>query len=286
MAGCSTTLTYGQESEPPIDLNNPRTWGEIWDLHAHLAGMPGKTPEVRMERLIEYADRMFIHRLCVYMGMNFVYDPSPEQLRQQNDEVLAALRASRGRAFGFVYLNPKHVQASLDELERCVADGPMVGVKLWVASLADNHDLDPIVKRAAELKALVFQHTWIKANGNLDGESTPKQLAVLSERHPNAILVAGHTGGDWELGVRTLRARSNVWVDLGGSDPMAGFAEMAVRELGEERVLFGSDVPGRSFATQLAKVLGASVSDSAKRLMLGGNLKRLLAPILSDKGMT
>ncbi len=39
---------------------------------------------------------------------------------------------------------------------------------------------------------------------------------------------------------------------------------MAVRELGAERVIYGSDAGGRSFASQLAKVYGADVPDSAK----------------------
>ena len=59
---------------------------------------------------------------------------------------------------------------------------------------------------------------------------------------------------------------------------------MAVRELGPERVVYGSDVGGRSFASQLAKVLGAGIPQSAKELILGGNLRRLLTPVLSAKG--
>jgi predicted TIM-barrel fold metal-dependent hydrolase len=60
---------------------------------------------------------------------------------------------------------------------------------------------------------------------------------------------------------------------------------MAVRELGAERVLYGSDAGGRSFASQLAKVLGADIPDSAKQLILAGNLKRILQPILREKGV-
>jgi predicted TIM-barrel fold metal-dependent hydrolase len=59
---------------------------------------------------------------------------------------------------------------------------------------------------------------------------------------------------------------------------------MAVRELGAERVVYGSDVGGRSFASQLSKVLGAAIPDSAKALVLGGNLRRLYGPILRSKG--
>ena len=57
-----------------------------------------------------------------------------------------------------------------------------------------------------------------------------------------------------------------------------------MRELGAERVIWGSDVGGRSFASQLAKVLSADIPDSAKELILGGNLRRLLAPVLKKKG--
>lgn len=257
---------------------------EIWDVHCHLANpLTGRGPEDRLGRLLEVADRMGISRVCVYMGMKWSYDPSPADFRQQNDEVLAAIRRWPDRAFGFVYVNPKHPRESLDEINRCIADGPMVGLKLWVVMHASDPQLDPIVDRATELKAVVFQHTWLKITGNLPGESTPMDLAALAKRHPSAKLICGHTGGDWEQGIRAVRAFPNISVDLGGGDPVAGITEMAVRELGPERVLYGSDAPGRSFASQLAKVHGAEIRDEAKRLILAANLKRLLTPILNEK---
>ena len=60
---------------------------------------------------------------------------------------------------------------------------------------------------------------------------------------------------------------------------------MAVRELGAERVLYGSDAGGRSFATQLSKVYSANITDADKNLILGGNLRRMLGPILQAKGV-
>ena len=77
---------------------------------------------------------------------------------------------------------------------------------------------------------------------------------------------------------------SNVWAGIAGFNPTSGVLEMAVRELGAERVVYGSDVGGRSFASQLAKVMGSDIPDVAKELVLGGNLRRLLTPILRAKG--
>lgn len=256
----------------------------IWDAHCHFSGVTGNTPEERITRLLEFADRMGVERICLSMGLNWSHDPSPDDLRKQNDDVLHAVEKFPRRVFGFVYLNPKYVEASLAELDRCVANGPMVGVKLWVARRCNAPELDPLVRRATELKAIILQHTYVKTTGNLPGESTPADLVELARRHPDATFICGHTGGNPEIGVPAIRDCKNIYADLCGSDPRAGLTELAVRELGAKRVLYGSDAGGRSFASQLAKVFGADISEPAKKLILGENLKRLLSPILKQKG--
>jgi hypothetical protein len=110
-------------------------------------------------------------------------------------------------------------------------------------------------------------------------------VVELARRHPEAQIICGHTGGNWELGIRTIRDTKNVYAGIAGSDPTSGFVEMAVRELGAERVIYGSDVGGRTFASQIAKVRGAEISDADKELILGGNLRRLLQPSLRAKGL-
>lgn len=257
----------------------------IWDLHCHLSGVPGLTPEERLKQLLRYADRLGIERLCIYMGMKWAQDPTPDDLTKQNDEVLRALAKYPDRAFGFVYLSAKHIEHSLAELERCVVNGPMVGVKLWVARHCDTKEIDPIIARAAALKAVIFQHTWFKTNGNYAGESTPDDLVALAQRFPTVPIICGHTGGTWELGIRAIRNQKNLFADLAGSDPTAGYTEMAVRELGADRVIYGSDCGGRSFASQLAKVHGAQIDDSTKQKIFCDNLRGLMLPILKEKGI-
>jgi len=259
----------------------------FWDIHAHV-GTPGPNPEGRMEALLKIADRVGVERLCICMSPPWQYEPTPEQFRRSNDDVLAILKEWGSRAFGLVYLNPKYTRESLDELERCVANGPMIGIKLWVGTRANAPQLDPIVRRAKELDALILQHTWIKqrGKGNLNHESTPMELAELSARHPGVPLVCGHTGGgDWALGIRAIRARPELYADLGGGDPVYGEVEMAVRELGASRVLYGSDVNGRSFASQIGRILGADIPVADKKLILRENLRRLLQPALRRKGI-
>jgi predicted TIM-barrel fold metal-dependent hydrolase len=260
----------------------------IWDVHTHLDGVEGDTPEARMEVLVRHMDRLGIERIILSQGYDqYIRNPTPDQVREENDRVMRAVRHFPNRAYGSVYLSPTNVRFCLEEFDRCVRDGPMISVGELEADVRCNSPaLDPIVERAVSLKVPILQHTWIKTNGNEPGESTPYDLVELARRHPQAQFICGHTGGNWELGIRAIRDVKNVCAEIAGSDPTSGFVEMAVRELGAERVVYGSDAGGRSFASQMAKVIGAEIPDSAKEMILGGNLRRLLQVSLAAKGLT
>jgi uncharacterized protein len=274
----------------------------IWDGHTHMAGFAGSTPAERMADMLRFAERMGIERWCVFLGMTFKFNVGREEMRKQNDEVIEAVNRSNGRALGYVYVDPFYdVRACLDEINRCVRDGPMVGLKFeydtirhlneqpgnpTYGTFRDLNFLDPVIQRAGELNAVIMHHTWINSLGPENiAESTPMEVAALARRHPSVTMICGHTGGNWELGIRAIRDVKNLYADLCGSDPTAGFTEMAVRELGADRVMYGSDVGGRSFASQLGKVMGADIPNSARRLILGENLRRVLRPILKSKGI-
>ncbi|WP_417850179.1 amidohydrolase family protein [Thalassoglobus sp.] len=259
---------------------------EIWDLHCHFSGVEGKTVDERLPKLIEYADRMNVKRLVFFMGWPWSTTPDPDEFRKQNDQVIQGLSHWHDRAFGFAYLNAQYVEESLAEIDRCIANGPLVGIKLWVSRRCGDEELDAIVQRTAELNGIIFQHTWSKVTGNLDGESTPEDLAKLAKRNPDVPIICGHSGGDWERGIRAVRDSPNVSIGIGGFDPTAGIVEMGVRELGAERVIYGSDIGGRSLSSQLAKVYGAQISDAAKERIFGKNLREMMTPILKAKGVT
>lgn len=282
VAGSQITASP-RDDVPPTSEVLPRQ--EIWDVHGHFTGLPG-SPQQRVDYILKHADRMGIAKLMICMGLKFNADPTPKEMRRDNDAVLSAVEHAPDRILGFVYLNPKHVVASLGELDRCVENGPMVGVKLWIAMRCNHSNLDAIVRRASELGVPLLQHVYQRTLGNRDGESLPSDLAELATRHPKATFIAAHTGNDWEQGIRAIRSRANIYCEICGSDPTAGMVEMAVRELGAQRVLYGSDIAGRSFASQLAKVAGANISEEQKLQIFAGNLKRILMPVMRAKGLS
>src|SRR5512147_1981232 len=90
---------------------------EVWDVLCHIFEVAGETPEARVTELVKFGDRMGIERFVLFMGFPFYTDPTPEQLRQQNDQVLRAMRAFPQRVSSLVYLNPNYLSFSLQEFD-------------------------------------------------------------------------------------------------------------------------------------------------------------------------
>ncbi len=88
--------------------------------------------------------------------------------------------------------------------------------------------------------------------------------------------ICAHAGGEWQRGLRAVRATPNILVETSGFDATAGFIEMAVRELGPLRIIFGSHLPSRSLGTELSKVITANISATTKKQILGQNFRDLL----------
>jgi predicted TIM-barrel fold metal-dependent hydrolase len=111
-------------------------------------------------------------------------------------------------------------------------------------------------------------------------------LASLARRFPDVPIICGHSGGDWEIGVRAIRPYDNVFLEFSGSDPHSGSVDYAVRELGADRIVWGGHGPGRSFSTELSKVLDASLSQADRMKILGGNYRRLAGDIFRKKSIS
>ena len=248
------------------------------DVHVHLRGAGARPSPEEMARCRQLARAQGIGAVHLLGNLISVggYTPTPADIRTINDNTLAAMGWDPGFFRGLCYLNPAHGEgACLAEIERCVVAGGMIGIKLWVAVNARRPELDPILRRAAELGAPVLHHAWYKTVQHVAEESDPSDIADLAVRHPEVTIVMAHLGGGGWRGVRAVAGCPNVVVDTSGAQPEAGLVEYAVRELGPMRVVFGSDWPLRDFAVQKARVEGARLSARDRRWVLGENARRI-----------
>ena len=273
----------------PQQLEQYRIWDAYFTpSHSRPGGAGSRRILADMERSRPAIEKGHFEKLCYFphVGLGTSRDREYEEaVRANSDLVLEPMRRWPDRLLGMIQLNAHDVRGSLEALDRWLGDGPMVGVYFpggGPAALTCTHrNYDPLVERIGQLGGVIMQHTWFKTGGKQGpGESTPAEFAVLARRFPEQPFICAHAGGQWQRGIRAVREMPNVSIETSGFDATAGFVEMAVRELGSDRIVFGSHLPSRSLGTELGKIVGAKITERDRRRILGENFRDLLRPIL------
>ena len=79
--------------------------------------------------------------------------------------------------------------------------------------------------------------------------------------------------------MKFVRKYSNLYLELTFSHAPYGLIEYFVREVGVERMLYGSDAPWMSMQQQLGRVLFADIPETDKKQILVENPRRILSEI-------
>lgn len=257
--------------------------GPIIDIHTHIlsdgSGMRER-PDGRRD-LLASADYFGFERLVVmplYGGMH----PSSQEINAGNDAV-ARLAAEDRRVVPFVTVYPPHQPGAGEEVDRRINHEGFGGLKVW-CSLADQPFMDELLEIMAAAGKPTLIHALHKAwdyadlpGGQYPTESRPRHIAALARRHPGARIIMAHAGGDFLWSCDAIRDQPNVWTDISGTYCETGMVEHAVETLGPRRVLFGTDLPGASVATNLAKVLAADIDRSTMARILYHNALEVLS---------
>ncbi len=244
----------------------------VIDVHVHLSMQAWREGPQAIEPMIASARKIGIDKICL-----FPYSYMTKQdIIGANDLVLRVMELYPDEVMGFCYVNPMNTQEALKELERCLIRNSMYGVKLGTQCKTTNPLMDPLMEFIDQVGVPVLQHAWDKVTGNLEFESTPYEVAQLAKGYPNVNIIMAHLYGARFKGILDVAPYKNIYVDVSGGNPEAGVLEYGVEVLGAERIVFGSDAPGRDFSVQLSKVLGADLPHEIKKCILSENVLRLL----------
>ncbi|GAA5207100.1 amidohydrolase family protein [Microbacterium kyungheense] len=245
----------------------------VIDAHTHLDA--GRFDP----RVFELGDRLGVEQfLCTDIGA-FVAHPAIDEVREMNRTLAGELRRHPERLRGYCYVNPRYGRATMDDLRRNVEEEGMIGIKLWIATLADDPLCDPILEYAAQHRLIVLAHAWRKTVGGFPYESTADHIARAAARHPDVRFLMAHLGGQPESAVDMVQPHPNVMVDTSGTIIGAGEVALAVDRLGADRVVFGSDLHHVDLVETVGKVLGAGLDAEDERLVFGENIERWLAEV-------
>jgi len=197
--------------------------------------------------------------------------------RPDNAPVARALSQHPQRFYGWVFVNPR-VRDGLAELEAYGAQPGWVGVKahpFW--HRYPVRMLDRVAAWCAEREKPLLIH--------LGGDRERGDYRWLHERHPRLKVLYAHAGVPWyqELWAY-IASRKNAWVDLSSPYLDEPLRRAAVRELGPERCVYGSDGPfeypdpadgGYDHGAILTEIARMDLSDAARARILSDNFREL-----------
>lgn len=247
--------------------------GPIIDMHTHIWGdASGLRVRASDERdLIEMADRCSLEKVVVIPLFGGVY-PSPQEIEAGN-RAASDFAKRDSRMMPMVTVYPRHGESSMAQLRRWMDEG-FCALKIWV-SFADEPCVFPLIERMIDYGKPTLIHAMHKSVGQLPLESDPKNIANLAARYPDAKIIMPHMGGNFFYSCEVIAPHKNVFTDPSGTYCESGMLEHAVKVLGEDRILFGSDAPGADFVNNLAKVMCANISDDTKQKILAANARKL-----------
>lgn len=198
-----------------------------------------------------------------------------------NVEAEAVTSATDG-LLQWVIAHPLQVE-TFRQVDEMLSQPQCVGIKIHpeehVYAIRQHGDL--LFELAARHDAIVLAHSG-------DPNSWPADFVDFANAHPNVMLILAHLGngggaaGDPALQVRAIQdsRHGNVFVDTSSARSMIpGLLEWAVREIGADRILFGTDAPLYSTAMQRARIDFADISVEDKRKILCDNAARLLTMV-------
>ena len=244
----------------------------IIDCHAHY-----EPRMLRVESMLAKMDQAGVDRVVLVPAMNDIFPHIPESLltlmrtlmnsplrpvaravhwltltgdghvkvggrkvsiypQPDNQSVAQLVELHPQRLQGWIFLNPAHDPQVLDTLERWRGVPGMIGVKLhphWHEY--KTRLLDPLLARCQELNLPVLIHLGFGKHGD---------YRHICSTYPKLKLICAHAGFPFYKELWRYAADCpNLYVDLSSPYIDEKLANRAVKAMGPERCLYGTDAP-------------------------------------------
>lgn len=250
------------------------------DAHNHVWLKAGVLDQERMQFVLDASESLGIEKICVSTP---ILSPcvSAEKCRIANNAVIEAMAYS-DKFIGFCFVDAAAGGDAVAEIDRCILQHGMRGIKLYHQHKVQSRTQAPVMKRAAELGVPILMHAGLFrspetiARGPLT--SNAEDFLEALEVYPDTMFIQGHIGGggDWQWNLRALEVieSDNYWIDLSGSVHDAGILRATVDTVGCDRVLFATD---GSYEESVAKLLAAKLSKSEMLKITSGNFAKIMS---------
>ena len=239
----------------------------IIDCHCHAGTGDGLTgpwdTRAALEDYLRRAARAGIERTVLLAAFHSNYAAA-------NQEVARIVASRPERFYGFAFVHAERDRGRIFEMVKmAVEEYGFRGIKVH------RHD-GRITREVCEV-ARAFS---LPVLYDVMGEVTV--LELLASEYPTVPFIIPHLSSfadDWRSQIALidyLERHPNIYADTSGCRRF-DVLEQAVRRAGAKKILFGTDGPWLHPAVELSKIRALELPEAEERLILSGNLLRLIS---------
>jgi hypothetical protein len=241
-SGCAAQTQFPSTTMPHAKTSTNWKDYSIIDVHAHIGSFAGY--DLRTETLLDNLNRYNI-RLALISNIDGAALPGKTLNLDEvtaNKITLETVKANSTILRGLVWARP--LDGSPKNLEPFLRDHGFVGVKLHPEMnhfAADDSCVDGYLELCERHNVPAVFHS-----DQPGSNAAPEKIYAVARRHPTVPIILYHMVffGPHESAISAVkealqRKDANLFLETSQADPKAVIK--AVKELGSERVLFGSD---------------------------------------------
>ncbi|MBS7624535.1 amidohydrolase [Candidatus Bathyarchaeota archaeon] len=192
-----------------------------------------------------------------------------------NELTLDAVKKYPERLIGLVWINPHEGNLALQKVDRAINEWGFKGIKmhpLLDSFLPDQEIVYPVMERARKYRVPILFHCghppW----------SLPWHFSNLAEVYPDVTIILGHMGHGHIVyingSIDVARKHENIILETSAM-PMHRKIKEAVEKVGEDRVIYGSDMPFGHPSFEIRKVEVSGLSEKQIEMVLSVNARKI-----------
>jgi uncharacterized protein len=275
LAGALVSLTRFVKGEPLPAEAVAETRRGIFDAHLHTPSDNGEVFQWNlvtrtMPEFVAYLDKCGVRRGVISAARSNTAQ-TPADYVAGNRESKKYSEKYGGRFEPSCVITPFRIDEALREIEEC----HKLGFR-WLGEFCnymtgyryETPEWAQVMRLAAKLNMVIQIHT------------NAEEMRMLAAGFPENTIVFPHLGGnqkDIAARIAIVAAHKNCSIDVSGSGvERVGILEKAVKEIGSDRVLYGSDFTINEPSSVIARVNNAFLTPADRENILFRNVERLL----------
>jgi hypothetical protein len=177
------------------------------------------------------------------------------------------------RLIGQTIVNPRRGDEAVADLEEAVTVFGFKGLKLMPTVYGypiESPVVDPVMRKAAQLGIPVTIHS-----GGI--HCMPSEIALLAARHPDVPIIMDHMGYRYyvDQAIAAAKVLPNVYLGTATANNEPGTVLRAMREVGPDRVVYGSNWPASYPDLAVAALKRLKLDPEWEAMLMGDTLARL-----------